>query len=581
MNQPTLADRHVAKSFQGVTPNCIDKKIKDEKDLKAKLRDSLLDMNKEENRRTAEKVSQEFGLTGINGLRDDYRNFIGLVNENVKTKKEVSILFNILNGSPLGIHFLNKLNMETLQEESVREAFIAWAHNVTGVMDGIDEIDACICTAYNAILEDKRIHPQKEFDHASAMIKITAKNHSSSVFKTYENIWTMLQSTKAKNEEGGIVNWGKNVVTPSISQEQLGLLYTELLQGLKNSIHALTNANIIEPMIRDKSSIISILESYADRTIGNMDYLRWKQNDNILDEILDYLLLYYHRLIQAISEMPSFDNDDQDTFALKQLMEKFIILHKGLDLRIRALNTINTQSELSIYIVGRFLRRKLNKNVICDAMVLAAERNVKERALQIYDKLLHDPITSHEKRHTIKSILTECIMDCEEDATIRNYAVDILCDTKALDTIDSIKEMFVNLIECEANENTITRHCPVCGQTVTDGTIQQRTIQLFEIVLKDKDSVVSAQIKETIEDNIEMLILDTHEGVETRKLSLDILCRTRRSDEDAFRATKGLLAKIIENQWKSRYVTAKCPNCKNEITDPTQIYCNHCRYKLK
>ncbi len=447
------------------------------------------------------------------------------------------------------------------------------------VLNGIEELDQYICMAYNAILEDQKIHPTKEWDHASDLIKIVDNNHSAKVFATYNHIWDILQQTKTKKGDvleiiQDITSWGATV-----SQAQLGQLYTELLQSMKNSIHTLTDDNIIEPMIRDKSSILTILESYADRTIGNMEYLRWTRNDRILDEILDYLLSYYHRLIIAISEKSCFDSDDKDTFAIKDLMERFIILHKGADLRIKALNAIDTQSDLSIFIVDRFLQRKLNYNIKRDDSVMEAERNVKERALQIYENILKDENIPLSKRVHIERNLANCILNESEDYQIRNYGIDIICNTRPLDiAFDKIKGILENVILIEASTNEITQHCPTCRQTVMDRTVQERALHIYENVLKDDGT--HNQLKGSIERQIEMLILDDHEDVETRKLALNIVCCTR-GKEDAFCKTKGFLVKIIENQGRIWATTRQCPNCGQKITDDEQMYCVRCRCKLK
>lgn len=568
-------------SYHEILPSSIRKKILEEQNVRKRRKEEALDMTRDDNRNTASRVCQGFNLQ----VSDDYGDFVDVVNQTIRTGNETARLFSILNGSPLGLHFLNKLNLDTLEKKAVRDAFISWAKNLISTVNGIESIDESICMAYTAILEDQQIDPKDEWGHAFELIKIADKNHSARVFATYKHIWDILQRTKTK--KNGVLDNLKARTAPwaNISDAQLGQLYTELLQRMKNSIYSLTDANIIEPMIRDKSSILAILESYADRTIGNMEYLRWTQNDHILNEILDYLLAYYSRLIQVISERDSLSGDDRDTFALKQLMEKFIILHREPDLRIKALNAIDKQGEFSMYIVERFLKRKLNKNIKSDSAVLIAERNVKRRALQIYESILRDSSTKREKRGDIENSMKGCLMDSDEDNEIRKYAVDIVCEllmseeTEMRVALEKIKRVLADVIEIEASASIITKHCPSCGHTVTDRTIQERTLQLYEIALKGIE--VSSQLKESIEKNLEILILDPNESAESRKFALDIICRTRDNDETSFNKAKELLVQVIENQGRSKTALDVCPNCNQRITDKVHEYCTNCGHQLR
>ena len=163
MNETVVDSHSGAISLRGVLPDSIVAKINDERAVKDRSIQSSFDLTKSYNRDAANIVCREFEITE---MHDDYRDFADLVNKTVRTKSEIACLFNILNGNSLGLHFLNKLNLETFQEETVREAFIAWAKKFTGALGGVDEIDEYICMAYNAILEDQRIDPKKEWDHA-------------------------------------------------------------------------------------------------------------------------------------------------------------------------------------------------------------------------------------------------------------------------------------------------------------------------------------------------------------------------------------------------------------------------------
>ena len=526
--------------LQGVYPESIVDKIKKERATKNQSIESWLDLKRDDNRETANFVCREFEITG---MRDDYGNFLEKVNQVVNTKRETAQLFTTLNGNPLGLNFIDKLNIDMLNDKTVREAFIAWSKKLPETCTGIEAIDDCICMAYNAILKDKKIHPNEAWGHAFDLITLNDKNHSSKVFGTYKHIWASLRQTT--NEVDWVDKWFDLIGYPrNVSEAQLGQLHTFLLQNMKNTIYKLTDAKIIGPMLRDKSSILDILKSYSDRTIDNMEYLRWTDNDTVLDEILNYLLSYYSRVIQFISDTSCFDRVDQDTFAIKQLIEDFILLHKKSVLRISALDAIDKKGKLSIYIVDKFLSRQLNDNIKRDSGVMKEERDVKERALQIYENILKDEHNPHTRDH-IERKLADCILDDKEDYQIRNYAIDIVCSTRPPEiAFEKIKGMLENVIESEESANVITRHCPTCGQTITDRMVQERVLEIYENILKDDNY---PQWKEHIEKNFETLILDADEGADTRKHALCIVCRTRLKENALYKA-KGFLVKIIENQ---------------------------------
>lgn len=194
MNTTTYVTSPEVFPYHEILPSSIRKKILEEQNIRERRKEESLDMTRDDNRNTASCVCQGFNLQ----VSDDYRDFVDVVNQTIRTGNETARLFSILNGSPLGLHFLNKLNLDTLEKKAVRDAFISWAKNLVSAVNGIDSIDESICMTFRAILRDQQIDPKDELGHAFELIKIADKNHSARVFATYKHVWDILQKQKPK-----------------------------------------------------------------------------------------------------------------------------------------------------------------------------------------------------------------------------------------------------------------------------------------------------------------------------------------------------------------------------------------------